>query len=230
MIVKTKIANEQTTAAATTLHSSSNPHRNRVAPTKTISNNYASVAKDFDTVNSNDDRYSMGLAKIQMRLVFSLAFGFLPGLSQVPSLAGSAVPLVTAAATATTTSGVPTIAQTTATVASPSSYNLEPDELLSRRRSMDAARLMLEDYSGKKRARLPDSVKKQMDMQDRRLAICQEFSRDEWDWEQCFYYGTNNGGGVGSGAMYFDGGVFAENNSAAAKTTADAAKPKIPTW
>ena len=229
MIVKSKIANEQTAAAATTLHSSSNPHRNRVASTKTISNNNDSVAKDFDTVNVNDDRHSMGFAKIQIRLVISLVFGFLPGVSQVPSLASSAVPLVTAAA-ATTTTGVTDFAQTTATAASSSPYNLELDELSSRRRSMDAARLMLEDYSGKKRARLPDSVKKQMDMQDRRLAICQEFSRDEWDWEQCFYYGTNNGGGVGSGAMYFDGGVFAENNSAAAKTTADAAKPKIPTW
>ncbi len=171
----------------------------------------------FEANNVQDcesERHSIGLANIHVRIMASLAFAVLPGLTQLPSLATGAVPVVPA---------VPIIQPATTPVASPSTMNSEA--FLDRKRSMDAARLTLEDYSGK-RGKIPDSLKKQIDMQDRRLAICQDMSRDEWEWEQCFYYGTNNGGG----AMYFDRGMFAEN-TAATKTKSNAsAKPKVPTW
>ena len=212
MIVKNNsVCNAQ--ATATTIHSPSLPHRNLVA-SGIISNSKVNLVKDCDDSNVDGDRCSIGLANFQMRLIASLVFAFIPGLTQVPFLASSTVLTV------------PTIAQAPATAAvSPSS--IDPEDLLDRRRSMDAARLLLDDYSGK-RGKIPTSLKKQIDMQDRRLAICQDMTRDEWEWEQCFYYGTNSGGG-GGGAMYFGDGVFDENNPVT-KTTAKSPKQKIPTW
>ena len=225
MIVNSNIANEQQTSdtTVTTVHhsSSSLPHRNifTVTSTKSISKSEANVvANDCDyginpVINEQHQYYSMGLAKIQMRLVISLMFAVLPGLTQLPSLARSAVPVPAVPV-------VSTVASSTA------------DEMLSsRRQSMDAARLLLDDSIGKRRAKIPDAVKKQMDLQDRRLSICEELSRDEWEWEQCFYYGTETGGG---GALYFDSGIFVENksntnnNNPADKTAV--AKQNIPTW
>lgn len=156
----------------------------------------------------------MGLANIRVRVMASLAFAFFPGLTQLPPLASSIVPSVTAG---------PTTQAVGTTVATSSTMN--SDDFLDRKRTMDAARLTLEDYSGN-RGKIPDSVKKQIDMQDRRLAICQDMSRDEWEWEQCFYYGTNNGGG----AMYFDGGMFAENSANTEAKSNAGTKPKVPTW
>jgi hypothetical protein len=223
MIVNTNIIANEQTSDTTTVHSSSSlPHRKVVTVTSMkISNSEDNVvAKDCEHgINSviNEHRYySMGLAKIQMRLVISLMFAFLPGVTQLPSLARSAVvPVVTAATS--------------------SSSFLDADELLSsRRQSMDAARLLLDDSNGKARPKIPAAIKKQMDLQDRRLSICQELPRYAWDWEQCFYYGTDTGGG-GGGALHFDGGIFVENknnhnhNHNPADKTA-VAKPKIPTW
>lgn len=214
MIVKHTIANEQIKSA--TMRSSSHPMTSVRIP-----NSQANVVgKEYENDIVKQYEYPTILAKIQMRFVVSLMFAFLPGLTQIPSLARSAVPVVLVTTT-TTTTGVPGIAPASATAASSDSLN--QDDLLSRSRSMDAARLIMDDYSGKRRAKIPVSVKKQMDMQDRRLEICQEVSRDEWEWEQCFYYGTENGAG---GALYFDGVDFGDKNSAA-KT---AAKPKVPTW
>lgn len=156
----------------------------------------------------------MGLTNIRVRVMTSLAFAFFPGLTQLPPLASSIVPAVTAG---------PTTQAVATTVATPSTMN--SDDLLDRKRTMDAARLTLEDYSGK-RGKIPDSIKKQIDMQDRRLAICQDMSRDEWEWEQCFYYGTNNGGG----AMYFDGEMFAENSANTKTKSNTGTKTKVPTW
>ena len=200
--------------------SSSLPHREvvTVASMKSISKSEANVvAKDIDhdinpVINEQHQYYSMGLAKIQMRLVISLMFAVLPGVTQLPSLARSAVPVP----------DVPAVV----TAASSSSNEM----ISSQRQSMDAARLLLDDSIGKRRPKIPDSIKKQMDLQDRRLSICQELSRDEWEWEQCFYYGTDTGGG---GALYFDSGIFVENKSNDNNNLADktpAAKQKIPTW
>mmetsp|Transcript_7431 Transcript_7431/g.18210 ORF Transcript_7431/g.18210 Transcript_7431/m.18210 type:complete len:202 (+) Transcript_7431:68-673(+) len=201
MIAKTnRVCNEQTAA---TVILSSLPHGNLI-PSAKILNREDDVVKGLENDTISRDRISMGMGYIQMRLVIPLMFAFLPGLTQLPSLARSAVPDVVTQAPST----------------------MDPDELLGRRRTMDAARLTLEDYSGRKGGKIPTSVKKQIDMQDRRLAICQEMSKDEWEWEQCFYYGTTNGGG---GAMYFDGGMLAENDSAT-KTAAKLGKQKIPTW
>lgn len=212
MIVNTKKANEHQTG--TTLQSSSLPLPERV-PFSEILNNKPKFAKDCNEEVIIENRYSIGLAKIQMRLAISLMFVVLPGVTQVPSLARGAVPAVA------TTTNAPNIAPATSSYLS----SLDSDELLSRRRSMDAARLTLEDYSGKKRPKIPGTLKKQMDMQDRRLSLCQELSTDAFDWEQCFYYGTDNG--FGGGAMYFDG--FAETNLSS-KTVANPGKPKVPTW
>ena len=189
-----------------------------ILKTQTVSNEQIAGSSmgsstSFKANNVQDcekQRHSVGLASIHVRLMASLAFAVMPGLTQLPLLATATVPVVTA---------VPT----TQAAASPSSMNSE--DFLDRKRSMDAARLMLEDYSGK-RGKIPDSIKKQIDMQDRRLAICQDMSRDEWEWEQCFYYGTNNGGG----AMYFDSGMFAENGAATKTKSNASAKPKVPTW
>ena len=224
MIVNSNIANEQRTSDITTMTvqhlSSSLPHREvvTVASMKSISKSEANVvAKDIDhdinpVINEQHQYYSMGLAKIQMRLVISLMFAVLPGVTQLPSLARSAVPVP----------DVPAVV----TAASSSSNEM----ISSQRQSMDAARLLLDDSIGKRRPKIPDSIKKQMDLQDRRLSICQELSRDEWEWEQCFYYGTDTGGG---GALYFDSGIFVENKSNDNNNLADktpAAKQKIPTW
>ncbi len=212
MIVKPKtLCNEHIAGKANSL---SLPHRNLV-PSAKISNRKDHLVNGLEDDAIGRYHLTMGFVNIYMRLVIPLMFAFLPGLTQLPSLARSAVPTV----------AVPSSAQTTTTaILSPSS--MDPDEILGRRRTMDAARLTLEDYSGKRRGKIPDSVKKQMDMQDRRLALCQEMSKDEWEWEQCFYYGTNNGGG---GAMYFDGGTFAETESGS-KTASNVGKQKIPTW
>jgi hypothetical protein len=224
MIVNSNIANEQRTSDITTMTvqhlSSSLPHREvvTVASMKSLSMSEANVvAKDSDhdinpVINEQHQYYSMGLAKIQMRLVISLMFAVLPGVTQLPSLARSAVPVP----------DVPAVV----TAASSSSNEM----ISSQRQSMDAARLLLDDSIGKRRPKIPDSIKKQMDLQDRRLSICQELSRDEWEWEQCFYYGTDTGGG---GALYFDSGMFVENKSNDNNNPADktpVAKQKIPTW
>mmetsp|Transcript_12572 Transcript_12572/g.29761 ORF Transcript_12572/g.29761 Transcript_12572/m.29761 type:complete len:211 (+) Transcript_12572:141-773(+) len=180
--------------------------------------------EDFERDNSiSGSRYSITVAKIHMHLMISLLFAVFPGVTQFPAVARSVVPSINSS---TSTVGLPSIAIGPTVVGSSSS--LDPDELLDRRRSMDAARLLLEDYSGKKRAKIPISVKKQMDMQDRRLALCQELSRDAWDWEQCFFFGSENGT---SGAQFFDSRDFVESDSATkVATKAAATKTKVPTW
>ena len=189
-----------------------------ILKTQTVSNEQIAGSSTCFEANSVQDcenqRHSIGLASIHVRLMASLAFAVMPGLTQLPLIATATVPVATA---------VPSTQAASKTVASPPSMNSE--DFLDRKRSMDAARLMLEDYSGK-RGKIPESIKKQIDMQDRRLAICQDMSRDEWEWEQCFYYGTNNGGG----AMYFDSGMFAENGAATKTKSNASAKPKVPTW
>ena len=182
------------------------------------------IMDDFERDNRiGESRYSITLSKIHMKLMISLLFAIFPGVTEFPALARSVVPGIDSSIR---TVGDRTIA--TGPTAAVSSSSLDPDELLGRRRSMDAARLLLEDYSGKKRTKIPVTVKKQMDMQDRRLALCQELSRDAWDWEQCFFFGSDDGAG---GAQFFDGGIIIENDSAdkPAKKTA-ASKTKVPTW
>eukprot|EP00536_Pseudo-nitzschia_multiseries_P004265 jgi/Psemu1/302465/fgenesh1_kg.70_\ len=99
------------------------------------------------------------------------------------------------------------------------------------RQSLDAARLLLEDYSLKKRPKIPASVKRQMDMQDNRLADCRE-SSEAGNWDQCFFYGmdtaTSDGdvGGEKATYSYFGNGVTSPTPSSPTAV----GKSKIPTW
>ena len=222
MITKTNIAIDRAKGNATTMHSSRAKRPNAEIVTK-ILHNEINDPKNCHMDAMQEYRNSIRMSKIHTRLIVSLMFSFLPGMVQFPSLAQSFAP-VAVVAEASITTGVPTVAQAP-TAASPPPL-LDRAEISSQRQSMDAARLLLEDYSGRRRVKIPESLKKEMDMQDRRLALCQELSRDSWDWEQCFYYGTNNGGG---NALYFDKGIF-EENSSGSKVAATSAKPKIPTW
>ncbi|OEU19630.1 hypothetical protein FRACYDRAFT_235688 [Fragilariopsis cylindrus CCMP1102] len=139
--------------------------------------------------NDEKQQYSMGLlagGRIQMRLIVSLVFALLPGVSLVPLLASSAV------AAAPTYNEVRMI---------PSSFSPEQQQQQhqqqERRSTADAARLLLNDAQTTTNKSQKKSIMKQMALDDQRLAQCEEDSllssgKNVIDWEQCFFYGTTN--------------------------------------
>ena len=141
-----------------------------------------------DCYGYNDEQqYSMGLlagGRIQMRLIVSLVFALLPGVSLVPLLASSAV------AAAAPNNEVRMIS---------SSFSPEQQQQQQERRSTaDAARLLLNDAQRTTNKSQKQSIMKQMALDDQRLAQCEEESllssgKNVIDWEQCFFYGTTNG-------------------------------------
>ena len=140
-----------------------------------------------DNYGYNDEQqYSMGLlagGRIQMRLIVSLVFALLPGVSLVPLLASSAV-------AAAPNNEVRMIS---------SSFSPEQQQQQQERRSTaDAARLLLNDAQRTTNKSQKQSIMKQMALDDQRLAQCEEESllssgKNVIDWEQCFFYGTTNG-------------------------------------
>ena len=136
--------------------------------------------------NDEKQQYSMGLlagGRIQMRLIVSLVFALLPGVSLVPLLASSAV-------AAAPNNEVRMIS---------SSFSPEQQQQQQERRSTaDAARLLLNDAQRTTNKSQKQSIMKQMALDDQRLAQCEEESllssgKNVIDWEQCFFYGTTNG-------------------------------------
>jgi len=170
-----------------------------------------------------EDRYAVELSKIHLRLVISLLFAVLPGETLIPSLAHGLAPV--SASAPVSMIGIDTA----------SSYvmlsNLPPDsDPQLARQSADAARLLLEDYTVKKRPKLPASVKRQMDLQDNRLANCQE-SSEVGNWDQCFFYGMDTptsdvADGERATYYYFGNGVTSSTPSSPTAI----GKSKIPTW
>jgi hypothetical protein len=141
-----------------------------------------------DCYGYNDEQqYTMGLlaggGRIQMRLIVSLVFALLPGVSLVPLLASSAV-------AAAPNNEVRMIS---------SSFSPEQQQQQQERRSTaDAARLLLNDAQRTTNKSQKQSIMKQMALDDQRLAQCEEESllssgKNVIDWEQCFFYGTTNG-------------------------------------
>ena len=135
---------------------------------------------------NDEQQYSMGLlagGRIQMRLIVSLVFALLPGVSLVPLLASSAV-------AAAPNNEVRMIS---------SSFSPEQQQQQQERRSTaDAARLLLNDAQRTTNKSQKQSIMKQMALDDQRLAQCEEESllssgKNVIDWEQCFFYGTTNG-------------------------------------
>ena len=200
--------------------------------TTTMMKNEATIMADDVNVDDNDNdngqQYYVRSARIQMRLILSLMFAFLPGVTQLPLMARSAI-----VATPTTTVTVTNIA-----APAPSASLLLDQEEISRRRSADAARLLL-DTGGdgsSKRYYNSERIKKQMDMQDRRLENCQE-SSEAGNWEQCFFYGTD------TATSNFDDemGLKIDDKKAALSSSSSSSfskasvktgyeKSKIPTW
>jgi hypothetical protein len=165
----------------------------------------------------------IGRTKAQLQLAFSVMFAVLPGAMtmMIPSVANGLVLVATSANVAS----LPNANE----VWGGSSYANEA--IASQNQSADAARLLLDDFYGKKRPKLPASVKSQMDLQDRRLANCQE-SSEAGNWEQCFFYGTDNAGSSSSNSdsdtgTYFGGGGLPVSTSSVTNTNG---KTKIPTW
>lgn len=157
----------------------------------------------------------IGRTKAQPQLAFSFMFAALPGAMTmiIPSVAHGLVPVTTSANVASL--------QNVNVLSGGSTYANEATA--SQKQSADAARLLLDDFYGMKRPKLPASVKGQMDLQDKRLASCQE-SSEAGNWEQCFFYGTDN---VGDTGTYFGGGGLPVSTSSSTNANG---KPKIPTW
>ena len=138
--------------------------------------------------NDEKQQYSMGLlagGRIQMRLIVSLVFALLPGVSLVPLLASSAV-------AAAPNNEVRMISSSSF---SPEQQQQQQQE---RRSTADAARLLLNDAQRTTNKSQKQSIMKQMALDDQRLAQCEEESllssgKNVIDWEQCFFYGTTNG-------------------------------------
>eukprot|EP00534_Pseudo-nitzschia_fraudulenta_P013908 CAMPEP_0201241696 /NCGR_PEP_ID=MMETSP0852-20130820/35084_1 /ASSEMBLY_ACC=CAM_ASM_000632 /TAXON_ID=183588 /ORGANISM="Pseudo-nitzschia fraudulenta, Strain WWA7" /LENGTH=214 /DNA_ID=CAMNT_0047538069 /DNA_START=49 /DNA_END=693 /DNA_ORIENTATION=+ len=214
MIVKRTVACKPSTATT------ASPDRESMATT-TSTNRNAETKLGVDATNDDGDnyRYSMGSAKIQMRLVISLMFAVLPGVIQVPSSLA-----IGGGGGGGGNTNVPLAAVTAA-----SSLERSDTTMVDKKRSADAARLLLEDYGGGsknyKRPETPASVKRQMDMQDHRLANCHE-SSEAGNWEQCFFWGTDNASS-GSGDLYF---FEKSSNNGEPSANGMNEKPKIPTW
>jgi hypothetical protein len=134
---------------------------------------------------NDEQQYSMGLlagGRIQMKLIISLVFALLPGVSLVPLLASSAV-------AAAPNNEVRMIS---------SSFSPEQQQQQERGSTADAARFLLDDVQRTTNKRQKQSIMKQMTLDDQRLAQCEEESllssgKNVMDWEQCFFYGTTNG-------------------------------------
>ena len=100
--------------------------------------NEVTIVMRDDIGNIAEHQYFMRLARIQMRLILSLLFAFLPGVTQVPLMARTEMMV-------NTRTTIPSIAAQAAQ-RDPSSSQLEQEEVCSsRRRSADAARLLLDD-------------------------------------------------------------------------------------
>jgi len=199
---------------------------------------------------------ALELTKIRARMLISLLFAVLPGGTVLvaippPAAHGLLVPIATSASPSVPSIAAAAAAPSSTTISnaindalSPSSLGLSSDQLTTsdQRRSADVGRLLLEDFNGRKRPKLPASVKRQMDLQDNRLANCQE-SSEAGNWEQCFFYGTDNALGSnsdtsdgdsnssnGKGNQYFGSGTTSPTPSSSMAKGNGNGKPKIPTW
>jgi len=100
--------------------------------------NEVTIVMHDDIDNIAEHQYFVRLARIQMRLILSLLFAFLPGVTQVSLMARTEMMV-------NTRTTIPSIAAQAAQ-RDPSSSQLEQEEICSsRRRSADAARLLLDD-------------------------------------------------------------------------------------
>lgn len=144
-----------------------------------------STARESKGYNNNDDDHHNDnqkcTIKIQMRLIRYLVFALLPGVSLIPSMPCSAITAPISTTTSTTMND-----NETRLISSP--YSPENQEV--NRATDDAARLLLDDV-GKVKP-YSKSLKKQIALEDRRLAQCEESSsgNNNIHWEQCFFYGT----------------------------------------
>jgi hypothetical protein len=165
----------------------STPRTIPVQPSPSLTARKKSKSDDLDDCYCYNDeqQYTMGLlagGRIQMRLIISLLFALLPGVSLVPLLASSAV-------AAAPNNEVRMIS---------SSFSPEQQQQQERRSTAGAARLLLDDVQRTTNRRQKQSIMKQMTLDDQRLAQCQEESslssrKNVMDWEQCFFYGATNG-------------------------------------
>jgi hypothetical protein len=143
--------------------------------------------------NDEQQKKYVGLltsSRIQMRLILSLVFAILPGVSLVPLLACSDI-------AAAPNNEVRLIS---------SSYSPEEEEQQQQqqqqdsRSTADAARLLLDDVHKTTNKRQKEFLMKQMTLDDQRLVQCEEESssvsaeKNAMDWEQCFFYGTTADG------------------------------------